>query len=239
MIPYKQLPATVVLLFFFLLNISCNKDSMLPEDKVQEDYFPLRTGQYAVYDVDSVTFDDVTMTSDTVRFQLKEFLDTSFIDNSGNTAYRINRMRRKDDADTWTTMDIWSASLSGNTAEKVEENLRFIKLLFPVEEGKSWNGNAYISTTGSLSYLAGWDYVYADVNTIKHVNGTAYDSTVTVTAQNIENLVQKDLEQEIYAVHFGLIYKISQHVSKQNVVNSWAHPEKGYIITMRIREFHP
>ncbi len=235
---YKKLPATVALLFLFLLNVSCNKDSILPDGKVQKDYFPLRVGQYAIYDVDSITFNDVTMTSDTVRYQLKELLDTSFIDNSGDTAYRINRMRRNSDADVWETADMWSAALTGNTAEKIEENLRFIKLLFPAEDGKSWNGNAHINTEGTLSYLANWNYVYSDVNTIKYINGSAYDSTVTVTAQDIENLVQKDLEQEIYAARFGLIYKISQHVSKQNVAGSWAHPEKGYIIRMKIREFH-
>lgn len=234
----KKQPAVLVLLSLILLNIACHKDSVLPDDRVQKNYFPLRTGQYTVYEVDSVTFDDVTMTSDTVRYQIKELLDTSFIDNTGNTAFRINRMRRKDDADTWTTMDIWSACLTGDMAEKVEENLRFIKLLFPVEEGKNWKGNRYINPSGNLSYLANWDYVYSDVNTVKYVNIGTFDSTVTVTAQNIENLVQKDLEQEIYAADFGLIYKISQHVSKQNVVNSWEHPEKGYIIRMKIKEFH-
>jgi len=233
-----KIKPVLVLLFVILLSASCKKDSILPTEETQTDYFPLRVGQYAIYDMDSITFHDITMTSDTVSRQIKEWLDTSFIDNAGNVAYRIVRMMRKNESDSWKTTDMWTANLTKNTAEKVEENLRFIKMIFPVKDGLSWNGNAYISPTRELGYLFDWKYVYSDVNLKKSINTITYDSTVTVTAQDIENLVQKDLEQEIYAAGYGLIYKISQHVNKQNVANSWDHPERGYIIKMKLREFH-
>lgn len=229
-----------LLSLFVLVIVSCHKDNPIqPSSSFQTDYYPLRVGQYAIFDVDSIRFFDVTLTSDTAHYQIKELLDSMFTDNTGKPAFRVNRMKRKNDSATWETTDIWTTNLTPTTAEKVEENQRFIKLLFPVADGKSWNGNAYINTTGNLAYLANWNYTYSDVNVSKHINIATFDSTVTVTAEDEQNLIQKDFEQEIYGARKGLLYKISEHVSKQNVANGWDKPEKGYIIKMSIREFHP
>ena len=105
-----------------------------------------------------LSFDDVTLTSDTIHYQVKEELDSTFIDDTGNQAYRIERSRRNDTASFWTITDIWYCNLTSSTAEKVEENLRFIKLSFPMFKNKTWAGNKYIHPWDVTDYLNGWNY---------------------------------------------------------------------------------
>ena len=43
----------------------------------------------------------------------------------------------------WILGDVWTQKRTTNTAERVEENVRFIKMEFPVKDGGTWQGNAY------------------------------------------------------------------------------------------------
>ena len=83
--------------------------------------------------------------------------------------------------------------------KKVEENERYIKLIFPVASGQAWNGNAYNS-------LGEQDYQYGNVNVPYSVNGLNFDSTATVLQDDIvpdSNLVQVRIEEEMFAKHVG------------------------------------
>jgi hypothetical protein len=169
----------------------------------------------------------------TSTYQIKEEIDSPYIDNTGNEAFRIIRSRRKDDNSQWVTTDAWSANLTDHTAEKVEENLRFIKLDFPIVLNREWFGNSYIQTDSNLSYLAGWKYQYTSIHQPLTLNGLSFDSTVTVTEQIDSNAIQRYIFIEKYAKHVGMIYKYEDTLSTQP-----GQPWDGHIITMMAKEFN-
>lgn len=207
---------------------SCKKDTTVITDHSPE-FSPMSVGKYFIYNVDSISFDDVTMTSDTIHYQVQEILDSVFIDDTGNEAYRIERSRRKDSTDVWLITDVWSCNLSSATSEKVEENLRFIKLSFPIYENRQWAGNKYIHPWDATEYLSDWNYEYKNVNTTALVGSISFDSSLTVIQHIDSNLTEKYFFIEKFARHVGMIYKEEQHVQKQNLDPGWDHPESGFI----------
>jgi hypothetical protein len=113
------------------------------------------------------------------------------------------------------------------TIDVTENNLRFIKLAFPMDVGVSWTGNTYLpyapyqdffnfSDFNNLS-LAGWNYVYDSVNrSFTVANGVTYDSTATilqiadsinVPIQDPNSFASSTYWSETYAKHIGLIYR--------------------------------
>ena len=211
-----------------LILTSCERHDIKLVDRSAE-FFPMQLNKFWIYNVDSISFDDVTLTSDTIHYQVKEELDSTFIDDTGNQAYRIERSRRNDTASFWTITDIWYCNLTSSTAEKVEENLRFIKLSFPMFKNKTWAGNKYIHPWDVTDYLNGWSYLCTNIDVPLTLGTLHFDSTLTVIQNADSNLTEKYFFIEKYARQVGMIYKEEQHVQKQNLDPQWTHPESGYI----------
>jgi len=211
-----------------LISASCKKDSTEPL-AIDESYFPLMIGKYIIYDVDSVGYNSFDNSSRISNYQIMEQVDSPFIDNAGNQAFKILRSRRTNADSAWVATDVWSANLTDHTAEKVEENLRFIKLDFPIELNREWYGNAYIQTDSPLQYLSDWQYKYTAVHQPLLINGNSFDSTVTVSQHDDENVIEQTIYTEKYAKHVGLIYKLEEQLSTQP-----GQSPDGFIITMQI-----
>jgi hypothetical protein len=220
---------------------SCDKTEDLVID-YKHDYYPDKMGHYVVYDVDSVVFDNFSDTSDTLRYQRKYVVDSTFVDNIGRDAFRLIRYYRPDSTQSWTLTDVWWAVKENNVLEVVEENQRFVKLLFPPKEGQQWQGNKYLvdSLDGNWWYweLGEWDYTVTDVDVPATINGMTFDSTVTVMQQSDSTLIVKVISEEQYAKGVGLVYKkFSALEKRQDISRPWSNPEGGFILTMRIVEY--
>src|SRR6187399_3339537 len=98
-----------------LIIFSCKKSSY-PPLAIDKSYFPLVTGRYIIYDVDSLGYWGFKDTVVHHTYQIKEEVDSPYIDNEGNTAYKIIRSRREDESSPWTITDVWSANLTDHTA---------------------------------------------------------------------------------------------------------------------------
>ena len=228
----QKLISFAVVALVMLVVVTCKKSSIEPAP-IDKSYYPLQTGKYIIYDVDSITMSNFFDTTDTAHYQVMEEVDVPYTEASGDTAYRIIRSRREDPGQAWTITDIWSANLTEHTAEKVEENLRFIKLDFPVLLNKSWNGNSYIETDSPVAYLSDWEYRYTEVDVPLAIGVLSFDSVVTVTQYDDENAIQKMLYVERYAKHVGMVYKEEQNYETQ----PGQYPD-GYILRMSIAEYN-
>jgi hypothetical protein len=211
------LPVVVLILLFS----ACSEEFLDTTERIEYNYFPLEVGDYIIYQVDSFVFDDFTMTDTQSSFLVRELVESIFVDASGNEVYRLERAYKVNEADSWGTAgyDIWFASKKGNSFEKIEENQRYVKLLFPIKNGNEWKGNIHINTQplvndafgtpieNPLRYLNDWDYTVNNLNEPYNINGFSFDSTVTII-QN-EYGIQTDTigAREVYANHIGLIYK--------------------------------
>ncbi len=146
---------TRLLVFGFLLIFftSCVKDKVeAPVDDHSIEYFPLQLGKYIVYAVDSVVFDDASggNIKDTVSFQMKEEVTGFQIALSGDTLFYLHRSRRKTPEEIWTVTDVWTSSRSSTEATRTEENLKFLKMTFPLRKGKYWITTSYIPATATI-----------------------------------------------------------------------------------------
>ena len=234
----KTVISPVILLAF--ATCACNKTEDF-KINYQYNYYPLETGHYVIYDVDSFTFDNNfdPPRYDTFHYQKMHVIDSSFIDNSGRENFKLIRYQRSDSSQAWFIANVWFGVRTETSLELVEDNQRFIKLIFPPSEGTTWNGNNYIHTEKADNwYLEGWEYEYNSVNKPGNVNGWQFDSTLTILQQDLETLIEKVYAEEQYAVGVGLIYKQLMAVGKQlNISAPWTEPESGFILTMTIREY--
>lgn len=214
---------------------SCKKET-LDYKLFGKEYMPLKTGSYIVYTVDSIYFYDVTMTSDTFRYQLMELVDSTITDSYGNVGYVIKRFVRPDANTDWTLKRVWSAWLYNDRAERQEENLRFMKLHFPVILNKSWRGNVYIPQDSVHIYKPDWLYTYKTMDTTLLLNQQSLDSCIVVQQLNDQNQIEKHIEREMYQKGTGLVYKESIHVGRQTIDPLNWKPEKGRIVIYRFLE---
>ncbi len=184
-----------------LLSIySCKKTIVDPPDQGY-DYFPVRTGHWTAYQVDSIDHNCFTTSIDTFHFQLKEVIDYEYTDASGNVTQAIERYVRSSDTAQWAFRNKWTQTRTKSTAERTEDNTRYIRLVFPLGEGKYWNGNSY-NTIGQ------WDYQYLSVNQQESAGKFSFDSTLVVDQQGQNDpIINTQFGKEIYAKRVGLIYK--------------------------------
>jgi hypothetical protein len=204
----KNLISLISLAAFSILFFSCKKEADLNSNNSNHySYFPLENGSWVIYKVDSIVHnsdDDFTNNPDTsisaYHFLIKEVIDSSFVDGQGNTAYRVSRYRRLNDTIPWEFQAVWVAVRTFNSAQRVEDNIRYLKLSFPVSLQSNWNGNAFNDFSAE-------DYAYTDIHVPSTFGSLSFDSTVTVLQLQDDNLIHRIFKQEVYANHVGLVYK--------------------------------
>lgn len=170
------------------------------------DYYPTTIGNFVVYDVDSIVYDEFTSDTTHYKYRIKEKLEEEFTDPENKAAIKIARYIKKFDATKpydsipWTIKDIWQANVSKTNVEVVEENVRFTKLIFPVKEGATWDGNAK-NTIGQ------WDYTYSYIDNPEYVNSIPFEKTLLVTQKNFRTLISWQYYIEKYVTGVGLVYR--------------------------------
>ncbi|MCF8296322.1 MAG: hypothetical protein K9J13_02155 [Saprospiraceae bacterium] len=196
----------ILVLIFLIFNISCKKDSSLPPVDMGYDYFPTTIGQWIIYDVDSIDFNEFQGTVDTFIFQIKEVIESSFIDNEGRQAERIERYYRLNDTIPWVLSDVYTSTRTNMRAERFEENISYIKMAFPIKLGSVWDCNA-------TNTLDAEECSYEDIHTPYSESGITFDSTVAIVQDEFITLISEDFSKEIYAKHIGLIHKENVHIT--------------------------
>lgn len=233
----QYLSKLLLVVFLGLLFVpGCSEDENFQPDFKYE-YFPLDTGRYVTYEVDSIVYDDFTGTVDTFQYQLKETIASTFKDNQGRTNYRLQRYFRPSDTAKWRIGDVWFTIRTDERAEKIEENQRFIKLVFPPERGATWQGNRFINTTDNIDYYEDWTYEITELDVAATYNDLQFDSTLTVDQVDKENQIEKTRAIETYAKGVGLIYKEFLHLEKQDVTAPWSEAESGFILRMSVVDY--
>src|ERR1051326_1466942 len=201
--------------YFFLFSFfcaaaftSCKKDRPA-EEKIDfgYNYFPGVIGSYIIYSVDSTHYDQAAHLPDTsFHYLLKEKIESTFLDNSNRPTFRIERYKKyyndsiPYDSRQWALTDVWTETKTTATLEKKEENVIYVKLVFPVKKGKTWNGNAF-NTFGSQEY----EIIAADVP--QAINNFNFDSVATVKQNENINVIENIYAEEKFARNLGLIYK--------------------------------
>jgi len=204
------------------------------------EYFPLEVGKWMIYEADSVVYNGFTQTVDTAEFFIREFVESSFIDDEGRPAVRIERSYKYDENDSWVLKDVWYAVRDSQYAERVEENVRFLKLVFPILENRTWEGNTYINTSDSeLSYFADWEYQITSTNGVYQYGNLNIADAIDVQQNDFETFIEKSYAKETYAKNVGLVFKELWQLETQDLGNPETWPsraEEGFTYRQRLIE---
>jgi len=211
------------------------------------DYFPTSLGNSLIYQVDSTIYDDFQDTVFTISYEVKEEIVETAPDLEGNPTYTIAHYERTDDNTPWESVvpRIWYTTVSESSAERVEENLRFVKMIFPVREGTVWNGNEHIDTNDERwRVFADWEYEYLAVDEPYEVGSLNFDTTVTVLQQDFSTLKDKIFGQEVYAKGIGLVYRefmdlelLASSLPPLEQIDWPERGNKGVHVVWRLKEF--
>ena len=186
-------------IFFLILiiNFSCDPEEY-SEVKSYQDYFPIEIQKEKKFLVTNIIHN--SFGKDTSSYYLKEIITESFTDLEGDTAYRIQRYWRTDTTQTYEIKDVWVVKKSENSIQQLEENIRFTKLIFPINKNSFWNGNAF----NNLGYQ---EYSVQSIHTDFNLNDLTFDSCVSINQNYKSNLLEYENSQEIYSLGLGLVYK--------------------------------
>ncbi len=211
-----------------------------------KEYFPLEVGNTWIYSVDSIIYDNKGKDVDTLHNIIKEVVTGSFEDGAGETNYTISRFKK--DGNNWSKIKTWYGLVNEKQAIRIEENLRFIRMIFPVKKNTYWDGNIFIDSENLIVKIAGdpikmydnWRYGYSEVNTTETINDIEYDSVHTILECDNENRLNRRFSQAKYAKDVGLIYRKMIILDTQNSSNTapWEEKaEQGFILEQTLLSF--
>jgi hypothetical protein len=184
---------------FALFNTACDNGDPKPVDSGQE-YFPLITGNYYVYDVVEIVYSEVAPTKNLV-YQLKVEVSDSFPNGEGDHTYVLSRSTRNNETDAWKDLDTWSVRSNDREVILNEGNVSFVRIAFPLKAGKTWNGNKYNNQLAD-------EYEINDTGKNFDAGGVTFENTFTVLQEDNEDfIVFLDKREEVYAKDIGLVYK--------------------------------
>ncbi len=209
-----------------VLLVSCREDSALEYD-LGYDYYPETIGAYVEYEVTEIVHDDPVALHDTNHYYLKEQIESSFIDDQGRTAYRLERFKKDSLHHAWQISDVWVSVKTEKHLEKVEENETFLRLLFSVKDDKEWDGNA-------ANTRDAWEYTYKDVNQPLTLSGVAFSETARIIQRDLrvtEIPIAHEYVEEIYAKDVGLVQKYHKELRSIGF-NDTTNVQEGYELYM-------
>lgn len=207
----------IVLILGVIGLFSCSKKEVPdPVSTLGLDYYPLQIGKYVIYQVDSTVYTDLPKDTVIYNYQLKEKISAQFEDPQGGVTYRLERFVRFSNASNnyegqaWRKFDVWAIRPSNRLIELQENNLRFVRLIFPIQLNGSWDCN-------KTNTLAEQFCRYEAINETIKVNQLNLENTITVAQLNSVNLIEAHTASEKYGKGIGLVSKEYAHVQGKKV----------------------
>jgi hypothetical protein len=191
------------------------------------DYFPNKVGHYVIYECDSLVktagFGDINY-----HYQIKEVIDSIFNNNQGQPTQRIVRYKRTDTTIPWSNIltpeKVWTGALLSNMATRLEDNVNYVKLVFPASLSETWNGNV-LNTIGPYSYQYTSLNIPYTLTTINSKTIVPFDSTLTVLEYRDSTFLSYNYYFEQYAVGIGMIHRIYYYDSSSTIIPCYTSPD--------------
>tara|TARA_R110002049_G_scaffold143426_1_gene305532 strand:+ start:833 stop:1510 length:678 start_codon:yes stop_codon:yes gene_type:complete len=196
----------IIGVLLFLSACEGSDDSISPDFGYE--YSPLEVGNYVIYQIDSIHYDDFANTVDTFSYQLKEVIDSSYTLLDGQEGYRLERFRRNNASSNWRIIDVWVVYRTKNQFIRIEENQPIVKLVFPVKTEVQWDINSRNTSESTLAEIT-------SIQSNSTIRGLALNETATVTIIDDRNLIERKLDQERYSKEVGLVSRYFKDLRTQ------------------------
>lgn len=197
------------------LSLSCQSPEVSP-GRTGHEFTPVRVGAYWEYAVTETTISAVGGQTNMLSELRLEVVDSLVL--SGQTTYIIQRSTRLQGATGWDAAETWSIRVDEFQYIQQEGNIPFMKVKFPLSEGKSWNGNALNNLGGTEACADGTfacdNYFVNSLSKPFELPGIfLYNDTVTIVENDEDDpIVMKDLRKSVYAKDVGLVYREVTHL---------------------------
>jgi len=239
----------IFFLLFCLFLASCGDNEIEEPDETiyGYEYFPLEIGYTWEYQVDSVLIvqggaDNIFSTS-FIQEKVVELLS----EEGDEKTYKLERRYRADQDSEWRLQDVWQVARSDSRATRTEENLKFIKLVFPAVKDVKWDGNVFFDSNkeftvaaNSITIYQDWNYKIDDLGLSREYNGTTYPKVLRVSHIDEESLISRRFSEEYYAEGVGLVERYMEIFDSQNgnTSLSWLErAEEGFQIKQTLLSF--
>lgn len=220
--------------------IACTKRN---ESKLQAsyNYLPVEESHWVDYLVDSIYIDEEAGVRDSDQYYIREQIGETFLDNESRSTQKLNRYKRRNLTDDWELIDVWHLNKLSQSVEKVEENLRFIKMIFPLTFNETWKGNNYVVKENDSEFYKDWEYRYLDIHEPLTIDSIDFDSTLVVDQQNLLTDHFWYYGREIYAYNIGMIKKELYNLTSEIALRSdlaWRmNAQRGFMITYTVVDY--
>lgn len=233
------------LLFAFSFSLlACSNETEEREIDQGKDYYPVEKSNEWVYAYDSIVYNRQFNTIDTFSGFIKEVIIDELDTEGEYPVYRLERFLRKSLSDSWKINTVWSVTVEENRLIRTEENLPFVKLLFPPKLDVEWDGNAFIDESleveiqgDPIQLYFNWDYSIDNKLDQMTVDGVVYQDVLTVVEVNTDDGFSRRLVQSHYARGVGLIAKNVEILECSNCDSSlpWSvKGDKGFTHELRL-----
>jgi len=195
----------VVFLLMMAINLSCSTDTVSPEIAgITSDFYPLKIGRYAIYDVEETKYTFVNGTINR-KYQIKELISDTFRLQDKTLAFRLERYSRNDTAQEWSLDSIYVAYKTGTEFIRVESSIPYLKLKYPLRTNVTWNGNLYNNNSGDVPEI----YKVLSLSNINDSTILGQKSRVIkVLHRSDSNCTSNYYSHEKYAENIGLIERV-------------------------------
>lgn len=214
------------LLLLIAVFFSCQPDTTTVFDgSYGYNYYPLEVGKYWTYKVDSLVILNMDEKMESSSFVKEEIVNTIITEN-GDTSYVLKRSVASEIDGNYTPTDVWKIDISLSSLIRVEENLRFMKLLFPIMLGEEWDGNLFdhkIETNvgqNTIEPYFEWSYAVLQDDRSITLEGVDYTGVVEVQQADHEDEINLRWSNELYAPNVGMIKREMRILSSQCVPNN-------------------
>lgn len=222
-------------------------------------YFPLQIGKYVEYQVDSVVFDFAPgggTLRDSSRTLVREVLADTLRDLTGQLLYSVERYERRSAQDAWVLHSIGTAARTAGQAIRTEQNLRFLKMVFPMTRRSEWDGNVWIDQEREIEIagermrpFSNWRYEVDTIDRPAVVGAFSFDSTLLITEADDNNVIERRLSRVRYAKHVGMVWReqwiLDSQYCNQNpppadcATRPWElKAERGYLLRQKVLAFN-
>lgn len=187
--------------------VSCDESYVTPDPNARGlNFYPLAVGDYRVYEVTNIRYQHNIATE--TRFQMREWVADSFLDQTNTLTYKIIRSIRPDAQSEWEDDSVMVVTRSNSNVILTKDNTKYVKLVFPVQESKVWEADAFNNRMGSN--LKKEQYMYTSVDQPYQLDATTYDSTVVIIVlpSEIAEPTVVDDRKEVYARGIGMVYRL-------------------------------
>ena len=172
------------------------------------EYYPIEVGKYTVYSVNEINHDAFNGTSDTILYFIKETLLEQIKDSLLGLKYTLQIERSEDGVSNWEYVKIASIYKDDAQLQRYEDDIRKVKLTFPMLLRKYWDCNSYNTQDEQRVRIVKLDEAYS-------TSDSTFAQTATIKLADNDDPFFTNIEYEVYAKNLGLIERTFVDLERQ------------------------